>query len=251
MTAGGSVPPETSRSETTLPAGGPGGAEAGALAELARFARALAHPHRLRLLGLLAQGPRTVEALAGAAGLGVASASQHLGVLRRQRLVEAERHGLYVEYRLAGDDILNLWLELQKAAARHSRRLAELAREAAGLEAGGGGPPLEAAELAGRLGRVLLIDLRPAVEFAAGHLPGARSLPAEELAARPEALEELARQEGPAQAVAYCRGPYCFLGRSALPLLARRFPRVGLLAGGFAAWKAEGYPVERGAGTAG
>ncbi|MDI3317925.1 MAG: metalloregulator ArsR/SmtB family transcription factor [Bacillota bacterium] len=216
------------------------------MAGLARFARALAHPHRLRLLGLLAQRPRTVEALAEAAGLSVASASQHLGVLRRQRLVVAERRGLYVEYRLAGEDILGLWLELQSVAARHSGRLAELAREAGGQGEGQGSePPVSAGELAGSLDRVLLLDLRPAAEFVAGHLPGAHSLPPEALAAGAQALERLPRGAGE-RVVAYCRGPYCFLGRSALPLLRRRFPRIRLLAGGFAAWRAEGYPVIRG-----
>ncbi|MCL6521108.1 MAG: metalloregulator ArsR/SmtB family transcription factor [Firmicutes bacterium] len=230
------------------PGRGAAAAEELALAEVARFARALAHPQRLRLLGLLAQGARTVEALAGAAGLSVANASAHLGVLRRAGLVRASRRGTYVEYRLDGDDILNLWLGLQEAARRRSERLVLLAREAAGAGKAGWGPPLEPGELAGRLRQVLLFDLRPAAEYAAGHLPGARPLPAEELAEGGDALERLAGERGATEAVAYCRGPYCFLGRSLLPHLARHFPRVRLLAGGFARWRAEGYPVEGGAG---
>src|SRR5215216_2463677 len=154
---------------------------------------------RLELLDLLAQAPRHVEALAAETGMSVANVSQHLQQLRAARLVEADREGTKVRYRLAGDDVLRLWLTLRGVAETRLADVDQVVRAFAvpGVEE----PAVARDELARRAaqGEVVLIDVRPPLEFAHGHLAGARSLPLEELPAR---LHELPRDT---PIVAYCR----------------------------------------------
>lgn len=177
--------------------------------ELARLARALASPARLRLIDLLRQAPRSVDELAAQAGLEVANTSQHLKQLKAARLVIAERAGQHVVYRLASDRVSAGFFVLRELA---EAQLPEMDRLRTGLEV------LDVAEREALLRlidsrRVTLVDVRPAEEFRAGHLAGARSIPLEQL---PDRLEELPKGR---EVVAYCRGPYCPFALEAVEIL--------------------------------
>lgn len=205
--------------------------------QLARLGKALSAPKRVEMLDALSQGPRTVERLAAATGQTIANASQHLRVLRESRLVESEKHGLYVTYRLASDAVGTLLVHVRELG---EAQLAELqqAREALLAEA----PNVEAVDRSTLLARVrsgdaILIDVRPHEEYVAGHLPGALSIPLEELAAR---LKELKKGR---EVVAYCRGPYCMLSADAVRVLSRRGFRARRLSDGVLEWRAAGLKV--------
>ncbi len=198
---------------------------------IARIGQALANPHRLELIDLLVQAPRTVEELAAETQMSIANTSQHLQRLKQSRLVANTREGLYIRYRLADASIAQIWLELRAVA---ESQLSEV-REAlnAYRTQRHAFERISAAELSARLqnGEVFLLDARPEVEYAAGHIPGARSFPLEELEQR---LGEL-----PADLpiVAYCRGPYCVIADQALALLASRGHRTYRLEEGVAEWR--------------
>lgn len=206
--------------------------------QFARIGKAVASPQRLELLDLLSQGSRTVEALAKQAALPIANASQHLQVLRAARLVTADKKGLYVEYRLADEDVSRFFLALRGLA---ESRLAEVAEVARGyLQDQGAMEPVTADELVRRVrsGEVTVIDVRPIEEYRAGHLPGALSIPLEELQAR---LAELPKER---EVVAYCRGPYCVMAVEAVALLRDRGFRAHRMEHGVADWRARGWRVE-------
>ncbi len=207
-------------------------------AEFAVLGKALANPHRLELLDLLAQGERNVEELAKEAALSFANASSHLQVLRRARLVEADKRGLNVIYRLAAPEIFQLWRTLRDVGRA---RLSEIDRlvenyftDRDAFEA------VDKEELLRMLKdeAVIIIDVRPELEYEQGHIPAARSVPVENLKRR---LAELPRD---VEVVAYCRGPYCVLSDQAVRLLHRHGFRVRRLSEGFPEWRAAGYPVE-------
>jgi rhodanese-related sulfurtransferase len=179
----------------------------------ARIGQALASDRRLELLDLLAQCPRHVEALAAETDMSVASVSQHLQVLRNARLVETARDGTKVVYRLAGDDVLRLWLALRGVAEARLPEIGLLLHEHHGE--GGEVADADLAKLA-RDGSIVLIDVRPTLEFQSGHIPGALSLPLHEL---PQRLDTLPADK---QIVAYCRGAYCLLADDAVALLRAR-----------------------------
>jgi len=209
--------------------------------QFARIGKALASPHRLELLELLAQGERTVEALATEASLPVANASSHLQVLKDAGLIEGRKNGLYVHYRLAEPAVFDLCRALRGIA---ERRLADVERvvrsyvgDRSGLE------PVGVNELLSRLrsGQVVVIDARPALEYAAGHIPGALSIPVSELKRRVKRLPK--RKEF----VAYCRGPYCVFADQAIEVLKSHGRRARRLTEGFPEWRAAGLPVETGA----
>jgi rhodanese-related sulfurtransferase/DNA-binding transcriptional ArsR family regulator len=206
----------------------------------ARTARAAANPKRIELLALMAQGERTVEALAQAAGMGVKNVPAHLQVLARSRLTTGRRQGTKVFYLLGGDDVAAFVVAVRDLARS---RLAEagqvvrgyfLARDA--LE------PVSRAELAGRArdGQVVILDVRPVEEFAAGHIPGALSVP---LAGLDDASAWI---PGRAEIVAYCRGPYCVLAAQAAGRLRAHGYRARRLAGGLPEWRLAGLPVAAG-----
>lgn len=210
-------------------------------AALAEVAKALGHEHRVELIEQLAQGRRSVEALAERVGLSVANASQHLQQLRRAGLVTAERSGKRVVYRLADDaeiDIVGLLGGLRRVAERTlasmDRVVGTYFRARDQLE------PVTAAELVTRLrdGAVMLIDVRPEDEYGLGHLPGALNIPLRQLEQR---LSGLSRD---LEIVAYCRGPYCVLSFEAVAALRSLGFNVRRLEEGFPEWKASGLPVE-------
>lgn len=206
--------------------------------QFARIGKALANPHRLELLDLLAQGERSVEDLGREAGMPVANTSRHLQELRAARLVEVRREGLYGYYRLAGDGVFEVWRAIRDLG---EARLAEIDRlvgtyltDRESLEA------VCAEELLAktREGDVIVLDVRPQEEYRAGHIPGAHSVPLERLEAY---LEEIPKDR---EVVAYCRGPYCVFSDEAVALLRSHGYQARRLADGLPDWRAAGMPVE-------
>jgi rhodanese-related sulfurtransferase len=209
--------------------------------QLGRIGKAISSPRRLELLDLLCQAPRTVEALAKEADLSLANASQHLQVLRAARLVDADKKGLFVTYRLADESVCDFYRALRVLA---ESRLAEIERitrdyleDRATMEAVDREVLLERA----RRGEVLVLDVRPAEEYAAGHIPGALSIPLKELEDR---LERLPRDQ---EIVAYCRGPYCMLAVEAVERLRAHGFRAARLDESVSDWRARGHEIETGA----
>jgi rhodanese-related sulfurtransferase/predicted transcriptional regulator len=191
--------------------------------------KALASPRRLELLDLLAQGPRTVDQLARASGQSLANASQHLQALHAAGLVTRTREGTSVRYALAGDEALRLWLALRDASASQLAQVERAARDYLGEEV----EAIDRDELRERLARgdAVLVDVRPAEEFAAGHIEGARSIPHDELERR---LAELPQD---AEIVAYCRGPFCAYAHEAVRTLRASGRRARRLRDGWPEWR--------------
>jgi rhodanese-related sulfurtransferase/DNA-binding HxlR family transcriptional regulator len=175
---------------------------------IALMGKAFASPVRLELLDLLAQAPRSVEELARLSGQSTANASQHLQALRAAGMVTRAREGTRVRYALAGDDALRLWLALRDASAARLAEVERAAREYLGEDV----DTLGRDELLDRLrrGDVVLVDVRPEAEYAAGHIEGAQSIPLDELERR------LAELPPDTEVVAYCRGPYCAYAHEAV-----------------------------------
>jgi rhodanese-related sulfurtransferase len=206
--------------------------------QFARLGKALSAPKRLELLDLLCQGPRTVESLAKQTGVSIANASLHLQVLRAARLVDAEKHGLYVEYRVADHEVSRFVQTMRRLA---ETRLAELDQvTSAYFEQRGAEETIERDELLRRVraGEVTVLDVRPVEEYDAGHIPGARSIPIGELRAR---LDELPRD---CEIVAYCRGPWCVMAIDAVEVLRAKGFAAHRLDVGVPEWRARGWRVE-------
>jgi rhodanese-related sulfurtransferase len=205
--------------------------------QFARIGKALASPKRLELLDLLAQGERTVESLAREASLSVANCSQHLQVLREARLVESRKEGLYVFYRLADEAVSGFWLALRSLAERRLADVERIVRDY--FEVPEELEPIGNQELLERVrdGSVTLLDVRPVEEYQAGHIPGAVSVPLEELERR---LTELPRDQ---EVVAYCRGPYCVFAVHAVELLRERGFTARRFEEGVPEWRLAGLPV--------
>jgi len=208
--------------------------------QLASLGKALGHGRRLELLEYLAQGERTVESLARFAGLTVANTSRHLQLLRQAGLVTARKQGLYVHYRIAGDGVIELSTALRRVAEAHRGELTRLLHRYFGGR--DGLEPVPRTELLARArdGLVTVVDVRPAEEYAAGHVPGAVNIPLKELEHR---LQSLPRAQ---EVVAYCRGPYCVLAYEAVARLRDAGFRARRLQEGFPEWRAAGLPVEEG-----
>ena len=207
--------------------------------QVARIGKAVASPKRLQLIELLCQGEKSVEVLAAQAEISVKLASAHLKELRLARLVETRKEGKYVLYRLASPSVAELWVTLRSEA---EERLVELQVALANIVE-------HREELKGfdrrallkkaAAGEVLVLDVRPADEFATAHLPHARSLPIDELKKR---LAELPKDT---PVVAYCRGPFCLMAKDAVALLRQRGFRAFHLSDGVAEWRALGLPIEQ------
>jgi rhodanese-related sulfurtransferase/DNA-binding transcriptional ArsR family regulator len=208
--------------------------------QVARIGGALSAPGRLELLDVLAQGPRTVEVLASQTGQSVANASHHLQVLRRARLVETEKSGLYVTYRLSDARVEAFLLQLRTLAEARLAEITVVTRQC--LEALDALDPVAQDELVRRVraGEVTLLDVRPSEEFAAGHIPGALSVP---LASLPRALRRLPKRR---TVVAYCRGPYCVMAVEAVRVLRKRGFQAHRLESGVPDWRARGWRIAKG-----
>lgn len=207
--------------------------------QLARLTKAMAHPRRLQILDLLLQAPRTVEVLAGQLGISIASTSQHLQALRMARLVETEKKGLYVTYRLADEAMYDLMRSL-RTVARH--RLAEVEQLVRQSREGRDFPvetDREALLDAIKRGEMVIVDVRPVEEYEAGHLPGAISIPLSELEQR---LTELPKGR---DIVTYCRGTYCLLALQAVQMLREHGFRAMFLEEGVREMASAGVQLER------
>ena len=207
--------------------------------QFARIAKAVANTHRIELIDVLAQGERSVEELAAQSGLSIASASQHLGILREAHLVTTRKEGLRVYYQLSDPAVYHLIQTIRTVAERH---LAEVDRivdtylhNRAALE------PVTSNELATRLGEkdLIILDVRPALEYAQGHIAGARSIPIDELETR---LNELPPEQ---EIVAYCRGVYCVFADEAVALLTARGYQARRMQQGYPDWKIAQLPTEK------
>jgi rhodanese-related sulfurtransferase/DNA-binding transcriptional ArsR family regulator len=212
--------------------------------QFARLGKAVSSPKRLELVDLLCQGPRTVESLAQQAAISVANASQHLQVLRAARLVDATRKGLYVEYRLADDEVCRFFVALRRLAEARLAEVDQVTREY--FHARGDMEAVEGDELLRRVksGEVTVLDVRPLEEYRAGHIPGALSIPVGELKSR---LKELPKNR---EVVAYCRGSYCVMAIEAVEVLRKKGFRAQRMEQGVVDWRARGWRVETANGGA-
>lgn len=207
--------------------------------QFARVAGALASGRRAEIVDVLANGERTVDELSRQVGMSVANTSQHLQLLKDAGLVAATRDGTRVRYRLASPAVYQFWVALRSLAAERVPAVERLVEAYLGsrdeLE------PIDRKELMARLRKgepIVVIDVRPAAEYNSGHLPGARSIPLEELEKR---LSELPRRR---EIVAYCRGPYCAFAPEAVRSLRRHGFRARRLIDGLPEWAAAGLRVE-------
>src|SRR4029453_2681756 len=181
--------------------------------QFARLGKALASPHRIEILELLAQSERTVDSLATETGLSLANASQHLQVLRQAALVESAKDGLFVHYRLAGAEVFELSKVLRTVAEGRLAEFERLVREHFGDRGDAEAVPMAELLKRARSKQVVILDTRPASEYVAGHIPGAISVPIDDLHRR---LQQLTKGK---ENVAYCRGPYCVSADRAVELL--------------------------------
>jgi rhodanese-related sulfurtransferase len=211
--------------------------------QFARIGKATSSPARLMLLEVLCQGPRTVETLATETGQSVANTSQHLQVLRRARLVEAERDGLHVLYSTAGEDVCSFLRVLRSLADARLAEVEQVRREY--IESRDTMERVDEAVLIERVkeGEVTVLDVRPREEFEAGHLPGAVSMPLRELE------ERLGSLEPERDVVAYCRGPYCVLAVEAIEILRAHGFAAFPLDDGVNELRAKGFTLELGGGS--
>jgi rhodanese-related sulfurtransferase/predicted transcriptional regulator len=209
-------------------------------AQFARIGKALSSPHRLEILELLAQSERTVDSLATEIGLSLANASQHLQVLRQAALVESRKDGVFVYYRPAGTEVFELSRMLRTVAEGRLAELERLVREHFGDREDAEAVSMAELIKRGRSRQVVILDTRPASEYVAGHIPGAISVPVDDLKQR---LQLLPKGK---EYVAYCRGPYCVYADRAVELLRSRGRRARRLLDGFPEWRAAGLPVASG-----
>jgi rhodanese-related sulfurtransferase/biotin operon repressor len=207
-------------------------------ANLARVGTALSSPTRIEFLELLAQTERSVDQLATLTGTSVANTSQHLQKLRQAGLIVGRKEGLYVFYRLAGDEVVEMLSAMSRVGEAYVAEVERIVRlyfaSKDELEAV---PAKEVLERA-RKGLVTVLDVRPPEEFAAGHVPGAINIPVHELEKR---IKELPKRR---EVVAYCRGPYCLMSYDAVSVLRKKGLKARRLEAGMPEWRAAGMPVE-------
>ena len=208
----------------------------------AEVAKALAGGRRAEIVDVLAQGERSVEQLADEIGQSIANTSHHLRAMAHAGVLRTRREGTRIVYMLASDRVGDLWAAMRDIAEEHVAGIAELAEAYVGNRAEL--EPVTRRELEARLeaGDVVVLDVRPATEFEAGHIPGARSVPVGEL----RRLRSLSKD---IEIVAYCRGPYCVYADDAVRQLRRRGFIAARLEDGFPEWKRAGLPVAAGGGA--
>jgi len=202
---------------------------------IALMGKAFASPVRLELLDLLAQAPRNVDELAAASEQSTANTSQHLQALHAAGMVSRTREGTRVRYSLAGDEALRVWLALRDASAAQLAEVERAGRDYLGDDV----DTIDSDDLLARLarGEVVLVDVRPEEEFAAGHISGARSIPLDELERR------LAELPPDTEVVAYCRGPFCVYAHEAVRQLRAGGRKARRLQDGWPEWRLAGRPV--------
>jgi rhodanese-related sulfurtransferase len=200
--------------------------------QVARIAKAAASPKRLELIELLCQSPKTVEVLAREAGISVKLTSAHLKELKSARLVETERQGKYISYRLASDDVARFWVTIRLLAEDRLFELQDALRQLSAATHEWVGNSRDELLTKAKKGEVIVIDVRPDDEYEAGHLPFARSMPLAELKTR---LAELPKDK---PVIAYCRGPFCLMSVDAVQLLRSKGFDAVQLREGVAEWGA-------------
>lgn len=205
--------------------------------QVARIGKAVSSPKRLELLEILAQGEKTVEALAAEAGIDIKLASAHLKGLKEARLVEARRDGRFVAYRLSGEDVGALWVNLRTVAEEHLVELKVAMEQIFAAPEKLDTETRRSLMDKARRGEVVVIDVRPSDEYDTGHLPFARSLPLAELRQR------LAELPADREIVAYCRGPFCMMSAEAVQLLREHGYSAHKIADGIPEWQAAGLPL--------
>lgn len=205
---------------------------------VARIGKALASPKRLELIELLAQGEKPVELLARQSGMDMRLTSAHLKTLREARLVETRREGKFIHYQLSGPDVAGLWMHLRETAEEHLVELRVALQQMAAQPDALSSESRESLLEKARNGDIVVIDVRPDHEFAAGHLPHARSIPLSELERR------LADLPAGKAIVAYCRGPFCLMSDEAVQLLRKRGYTAHKISDGVTEWAAGGLPIE-------
>jgi rhodanese-related sulfurtransferase/predicted transcriptional regulator len=208
--------------------------------QLARLGKALSSPHRLEILELLAQGERTVESLATELELSIANVSQHLQALKQAALVERRKQGLFVHYRLADPEVFELSKVMRSVAERRLADFDRLVREHFSARDDAHAVGVEELLTLARSKKVVVVDTRPASEYASGHIAGAISVPVDELHQRLKALPKGKNY------VAYCRGPYCVYADRAVEILRASGRRARRLVEGFPEWRSAGLPVTGG-----
>jgi len=206
---------------------------------IGRVAAALGSAGRLQILEFVAQGERSVDALAEMTGLSVANTSKHLQALRQAGLVNARKQGLRVYYSIAGDDVSLLLSSLRGVAEHRAADVDKLLQ--AWIARRDELDPVPARQVLARLknGLITVLDVRPAEEYAAGHLPGAINVPVDRLE---KYLSKLPKRK---EVLAYCRGPYCLMSFEAVEKLRKRGFKAKRLENGYPEWRAAGLPVER------
>ncbi len=206
--------------------------------QLARIGNALSSPVRLELLELLAQGERSVDQLSRLTGATTANVSQHLQKLKQAGLIAGRKQGLFVFYRLAGDDVVSMLAAVARVGESHLAEVERIVRMY--FRSRDGFEPVPAAEVLqrARKGLVTVLDVRPPEEFASGHVPGALNIPMDQLARR---LRELPKGR---EVIAYCRGPFCLMSFEAVELLRRKGLEARRLQDGMPEWRTAGLPVE-------
>ncbi len=215
--------------------------------QLARIGKVVMHPKRIELLELLCQGERTVEALSIATGIKFTTASAHLQIMRQAMLVTTRREGTRIYYRAAGEETCRFIASLGDLARARLAEVDQILRE---IDTGGGGAErITRTELLqrARAGDVVVIDVRPAEEYEAGHIPGAISLPLEHLEARLDEINKDGSLPTGREIVAYCRGPLCLLAPQAVSALRKRGRQARCLEDGMPEWRQAGLPVTIGA----
>src|SRR2546421_8219049 len=206
----------------------------------ARIGKALSNPNRLEILELLAQGERTVDSLATEIGQSLANTSQHLQALRQAALVDGRKEGLFVFYRLSDPAVFALSKAIRTVAEHQVADLDRLVREHFGDRADAELVEMNELLKRARSSKVVVLDTRPATEYAVGHIAGALSVPIDDLQRR---LRQLPKEK---EYVAYCRGPYCVYADRAVEILRSHGRRARRLVQGFPEWRAAGLPVETG-----
>ena len=216
------------------------GLSAAIFEQVARIGKAVSHPKRLELMELLSQSSRTVESLAREAHMSQANTSQHLKALRASHLVKTEREGTSIRYSLSDDKVADFFRSLRILAITHLAELDRIVQEYFNdreeLE------PMDKKSLLQRVrkGQVTVVDVRPHEEYIAGHIPGAVSIPIDELESR---ISELSKKQ---QVIAYCRGPYCIWSGQAVGILESKGYSAGHLEDGVLDWRARGFRVATG-----
>jgi len=206
--------------------------------ELAKITKALANPHRLEIIELLAQSDYSVEQISSQTDLSVANASQHLQVLKTARLVDITRNGNYIHYKLANTNVFKAWKALRELGVERIATIDKLVNDFRQSKFKFESVTIDELLLKIESGKVTILDVRPEVEYQKGHIANSISIPFDELSKR---LKELSKRS---EVIAYCRGPFCVYADEAVALLAKAGYKARRLEEGFPDWHSLGLPVE-------